>query len=570
MKLCPKCQKQFSSEANFCPVDAAPLVPLPEAAADDSLSQRFDLGDRLGGNRTGAVHRATEKATGTAFAVKLVASNVVAWPGAVQRAERELQQIERVQSAGIAKVVGFGKKADQLWVAMELLENVRTLAAVVSAEGPVPVRRAAEVIEAIGTALIDAAHAGIVHRDLAPKNVLIVGNAVKLINFPLAVTPSEKVQGVPEFVAPEQVEGRPIDQRSNLYSLGALYYYMLTGRTVFEGTPDAVYELHRTGTIPPPSQIAPNAIAAGSPLEAAIVRALDRSPNKRFLTLRQFVDEVVRVGRGGDAPAAPKSLGKERSAKPSSSTPASAGAAQTVLGMAPPIMPAAIASPGQPSSAPKTSSPAEPIAPPATARVAAASSPPVPAGAAAASPAMAGAAAASPAVASAAAASPAMASAATASPTATAAVVAPPVVAVPKAAGATGKKRAVDSESNKGKFRETLWFKKGDLDVQAALAAAEERSRTGAEASADKADTLPIDERYKDDGSLTHGDTERYSLRTGATQTLRALPSDGNVDAANVSPDALIDEMKGGRTKIIAGVVIAVLALIAIILFAAK
>ncbi len=550
MKLCPKCQKQFSSEANFCPVDAAPLVPLPEAAADDSLSQRFDLGDRLGGARTGVVHRAKEKATGTVLAVKLVASNVVAWPGAVQRAERELQQIERVQSAGIAKVVGFGKKADQLWVAMELLENVRTLAAVVSAEGPVPVRRAAEVIEAIGTALIDAAHAGIVHRDLAPKNVLIVGNAVKLINFPLAVTPSEKVPGVPEFVAPEQVEGRPIDQRSNLYSLGALYYYMLTGRTVFEGTPDAVYELHRTGTIPPPSQIAPNAISAGSPLEAAIMRALDRSPNKRFLTLRQFVDEVVRVGRGVDAPAAPKPLGKERSAKPSSSTPASAGAAQTVLGMAPPIMPAAIASPGQPSSAPKTSSPAEPVATPTTARVAAASSPPVPAGAAAASP--------------------AMPSVATASPTATAAVVAPPVVAVPKAAGATGKKRAVDSESNKGKFRETLWFKKGDLDVQAALAAAEERSRTGAEASADKADTLPIDERYKDDGSLTHGDTERYSLRTGATQTLRALPSDGNVDAANVSPDALIDEMKGGRTKIIAGVVIAVLALIAIILFAAK
>src|SRR5262249_34001011 len=98
----------------------------------------------------------------------------------------------------------------------------------------------------------------------------------------------------PEFVAPEQVEGRPVDQRSNLYSLGALYYFVLTGQTVFSGEAAEVHRLHTQGTIRPPSQL----VQLPPAIDAAIMRALDRSPTKRFLTVRQFVDEVSRVGHG--------------------------------------------------------------------------------------------------------------------------------------------------------------------------------------------------------------------------------------------------------------------------------
>lgn len=571
MKLCPKCQKQFSSEANFCPVDAARLVPVPEgaeASSGSSAPQQFELGDRLGGTRTGAVFRATDKAAGTPVALKLVAPSVAAAEGAGQRLERELHQLERVQSTGIAKVLSSGrsdrsgrsdKAGEQFWVAMELFEGAHTLADEIGRHGPMAAPRAAELIEAIGTALIDAAHGGVVHRDLAPKNVLVAGNQVKLINFSIAVSTSEKLTGVPEFVAPEQVEGRPADQRSNLYSLGALYYYMLTGKTVFEGVPEAVYELHRTGTIAPPSQIAPNAIGSGSALELAIMRALDRSPSKRFLTVRQFVDEVVRVSRGGASSATPAPAVKEIAATlpAGSAAGAAPGPARTVLGMAPAMMPPGLVAPVVAAAQPaNTAAPSGQVASP-KARVAAASAPPPTASVKSQS-------------------APAVAAASSAPVTASSKnqaaspVVAAPVVAPQKPAAAAGKKKAVDDESNKGKFRETLWFKKGDLDTQAAIAAAEERARTGADPSVDKVDTMPIDERYKDDGSLTRGDTERYSLRTGATQTLRALPADGNSDSANVSPDALIGEMKGGRSKVIGAVVVAVLALILIIVFAAR
>ena len=136
MKLCPKCQKQFSDDANFCPVDAARLVPLEtQASGSDSLTAKFDLGEKLGGSRTGAVHRATEKATGKACVVKLVSPAVLALTGVAQRIERELKQLERVQSAGVAKVHASGKRGEESWLAMELIDGAQTLAQAITARG---------------------------------------------------------------------------------------------------------------------------------------------------------------------------------------------------------------------------------------------------------------------------------------------------------------------------------------------------------------------------------------------------------------------------------------------------
>src|SRR6202008_34395 len=125
---------------------------------------------------------------------------------------------ERVQSVGVCRVLASGKRGDEYWVAGELLPDAHTLQEAIAARGPIPQDQAAHLIEVIGEALIEAAQVGVVHRDLAPKNVLFAGGDIKLINFSLPV-PTERVPGVPEFVAPEQVDGKPVDQRSNLYSL---------------------------------------------------------------------------------------------------------------------------------------------------------------------------------------------------------------------------------------------------------------------------------------------------------------------------------------------------------------
>ena len=579
MKLCPKCQKQFSDDANFCPVDAARLIPMEgQGASGDTLTTRFELGQRLGGSRTGAVHRGRDKQSGAAVAVKLVAPTVVALPGVAQRLERELKQLERVQSAGVAKVLASGRRGaggDETWVATELLDGAQTLAEAISARGPIALDLAAHLIEVVGEALIEAAQVGVVHRDLAPKNILFAGTDIKLINFSLPVPTTDKTPGVPEFVAPEQVDGKPVDQRSNLYSLGALYYYVLTGQTVHAGGPDEVHRAHVNGAIRTPSSLAP----VPAEVEAVIMRALDRSPTKRFLTVRQFVDEVGRVAKGGAPAAQPmgKAGGKPR-----------AELVQTLLGMrsggggiqgmvplsapqptpAPTQLPpsaqvpsAPLASPsgaatvhGVPALASVVPQPAVSTAPPAM---------PEPLAAAAVVP------AAQPGPHDRSPWAPPSGDDATAPApviSTPAPVVAPPVVAAPVVAAANpsasmpqGKKKPAEEQSSKGKFRETMWFKKGDLDAQAAVAAAEERARTGKDANADKADSLPMDQRYQDDGSISRGDKEKYSLRTGATQMMSAVRDDPKASGsvAKVSEDALIGEMKGGRGPILIAILLA-------------
>jgi hypothetical protein len=161
-----------------------------------------------------------------------------------------------------------------------------------------------------------------------------------------------------------------------------------------------------------------------------------------------------------------------------------------------------------------------------------------------------------------------------AAPIVAAPIVAAPVIATPAApiiAGAAqGKPKAPEIAGTKGKFRETMWFKKGDLDTQAAIAAADERARTGKDVAADKVDTLPMDERYKDDGSISRGDKEKYSLRTGATQMMQAMRTDGPASSQKVSEDALIDEMKGGRSRILIAIAVAVVALVLLIVIISR
>jgi serine/threonine-protein kinase len=605
MKLCPKCQKQFSDDANFCPVDAARLMPLEaQAAGTDTLTSKFELGPRLGGSRTGAVHRAVEKATGKPCAVKLVSPAVVALPGVAQRLERELKQLERVKSAGVCHVIASGKRGEETWVATELLDGAQTLAEAISARGPLPQDQAADLVELIGEALIEAAQVGVVHRDLAPKNILFAGQDIKLINFSLPTPTNDKVPGVAEFVAPEQVEGRPVDQRSNLYSLGALYYFVLTGQTIFSGAPAEVHALHTSGQIRPPSQLVP----LPQPLEGVIMRALDRSPTKRFLTVRQFVDEVTRVGHGEVIELKPQmAMGKTASRPkgelvqtllgvrglnggfvPISSAPtvnpqpavspvqalASAAMPPPTIQTGPPQMPAP-ATPHQPGAglaAALSSQPVgmAPLTPPAGVEVA--RSPWGPPGAQTVADGFAQAPpqhVAPPVVAA-----PVM-------PAPAAPVVAPPMMAselmAPKPAQAAGAaagkaKGRGGAGDDKGKFRETMWFKKGDLDAQAAVAAAEERARTGKDAANDKADSKAMDERYNDDGSITRGDKEKYSLRTGATQMMTSLPdpSKAGQSMTKVSEDELIGEMKGLPKWIIAAIVLGLAAIVTVIVFIAR
>ncbi|HTJ47762.1 MAG TPA: serine/threonine-protein kinase [Kofleriaceae bacterium] len=586
MKVCPKCGKQFGDDANFCPTDAGKLQPIAGGAAapasgggSDLVGGRFQLGERIGGGATGEVFRAGDTQASGQVALKMVAPAVTAIPQVAMRAERELKQLERVGSQAIAKVVASGKQGQQLWIATELVEDGISLDEVVAARGALDPSMASDLVVAIGEALIEAAKVGVVHRDLAPKNVLLVGDHVKIINFCVPVPTSDKVPGVAEYVAPELIEGKPIDQRSNIYSLGALFYFLLTGSPPFAGSTEEIHKAHLAGAVMPPSKKAP----VPADLDGLIAKSMERAAAKRYLTLRQFLDEVAKVAHGPQGGAgATQPFGAAGKAG-NTGTDKRGPMASTLMGMPPvasaPVTPsqneiktrqmdvqippealreaanlsqtahghmsvapaAAAAAPAPTPAAPvlpqqaPVTQPSSPWSPPAGQPTA----PPVaqPAPAAPVMPAPA---------------APQM-----------------PAPAAPVVAGqAGGKKKPVEIESTKkqkGKFRETMWFKKGELDAAAAEAAAEESQKDPNAQVADKADALPTEDRYNDDGSISRGDVEKYSLKTGATSMMSAIRPEDVGKSGDVSEREIIGEMKGGRTWIYVVIGIAVAGIIGLI-----
>ncbi len=574
MKRCPTCNKDFPDDANFCPVDAGHLVPIDAAAPEPVrsvdtgghvlLDGRFALGEIIGGHRTGPVYSAGDK-SGTTAMVKMIAAEV--FPSALlkQRTERELKQLERLNHPGVANVLGHGHHEGALWIATERVDGV-PLDQFVAQTGPLPQQRAVALILQIGAALEAAAKLGVTHRDLSPKNILVSqGDQTKIINFGVPVPGpegKESVQGVSEYVAPEQIAGRPLDQRCNIYSLGAIATLLLTGQPPFVGSPMDVLNAH---VHTQPTALGPEQ-GVSPALGQALLKSLEKASSKRFMTLRQFLGDVEKGAASSPAGASPAETAK--------GIPAASRAEmnKTLMGVAAADMKAAmggatteaVGTPppeGEPPGATSIDHQPPQMAQPAPEPAAAPEAPAEPAPASA-QP------SAEPAPASVQSAEPAPAQPAApviAQPAA-------PVVATPAAAsaansGSAGGKRAgvpVTPEAaaeaaakNKGKFRETMWFKKGELDEAAARAAAQAKPEAGVSA---KADEMEMDVRYSDDGSITEQDKDRLSLRTGATMMMEAIPEQAAVKN-RVTEDELVSEMTSGRNKILMGLGLAVVAI---------
>ncbi|HUS65077.1 MAG TPA: serine/threonine-protein kinase [Kofleriaceae bacterium] len=568
MKRCPNCGKQFPDDANFCPGDAGRLEPdagdthrgvAPGGAnpaeapvVADALSARFDLGGAMGGGVTGEVFHARDREVGAVCAVKLVHASVFPNPLLLQRAERELKQLERLQLPEVVRVLAHGRRGEQLWIAMELVGGM-SLDKIVAQGGPLQPVRACRIVRAVAHGLAEAAKQGVIHRDLAPKNILIettgVLDSVKIINFSIATPFSDRVQGAAEFLSPEQVDGKPADQRSSIYSLGALLYFAVAGRPPFAGEAAAVHRAHAQEAPPPLSQLT----AVPPQLEQIVMRALEKASAKRYMTLQQFIGELDSFLTTGGATAAVVAPGQAQG-KPLSQAPAATMmgvGGKSPFGAVPGVGPAAAPQPFEapasqpvyvqpPVQAPQPAQPPQPVpmaVPPMQPMQPMQLSPqqqmtpPLGYGA-----------------------GPG------AGPGPGAAKGAGAGAGAGKGKGKGGKEKPA---AEKGKFRETMWFKKGELDAAAAQAAAAAKE---GDLVLDKVDALPNEDRYKDDGSIGRQDAEKFSLRTGATQMNMQAVRPGQV-GPDVSTTDLAAEMKTGRGLIIALLLIGLAGVVGVIVY---
>jgi hypothetical protein len=567
MKACPNCHSKYPDDANFCPQEtcATPegprrLNPVPAAPAE--AAPRFQLTSKLGGGRSGEVWVARDTQTNEDVAYKLVVPAVLPTAATFERAQRELKQLQRAQNVHLAKIVDFGRSADgRLFVATEIVGG-QPLNELVGATGPLPVDRAKKIIAQIGEALLEGQKVGVVHHDLSSKNVFIGSNdEVKVINF---VTPwpiSESVFGVPEYLSPEQAEGKLVDQRSNTYSLGALLQLMLTGQPPVSGANEAaVIDQILHGEATPPSRLRQGLTPE---IDRVVLKAMDKNPSRRPLTMRQFLSEVAGiVGMPGVAVAAPASAGAPKGAA-FAKTMMFAGGAPEVQNL---VNQAAAARDAANGTAPPAVAPVVPVPTPAPVAAAASTTGRTHGAAVAAT---------MVALPSAGGAIPGAAPIPGSGPAAAPVMQAAPAPSGGGGGGAAGGGGGGAGGSGGGGgggagFRETLWFKKGDVEqmvaeAKAKAAAAAAKGKGGAAAATPEEppieDAKPLEDRYKDDGSLTVEDRKKFSLRSGSTQT--AMPTVGGVVPGDRMSDAeLVNEIGGGKKIAIIGVAVAVIAII--------
>ncbi len=266
---------------------------------------RYRLKRRIARGGMGEVWRAYHPALRHDVAVKILRTGE-AGQGAARRFEREVTATAELTHPNTVRVLDFGVTDDGLWFyAMELLEG-ETLARLVERDKGLPAERAVHMLRQAARAMAEAHARGLVHRDLKPENLFVTslggeGDFVKVIDFGIAkgladhpelgLTGDGKVLGTPLYMAPEQGEGKDVDARSDVYALGAVLYFVLTGVPPFAATSSvAILTAHLHHALVPPSQRTERPIPPD--LEKIVERCLAKAPADRYLDAGELADAL--------------------------------------------------------------------------------------------------------------------------------------------------------------------------------------------------------------------------------------------------------------------------------------
>jgi serine/threonine-protein kinase len=288
----PAAQARDAPVGHAHTLTAPPAPPRPVSSQGilpgDVLANRYRIQRLLGKGGMGAVYLAHDEVLGDLVALKVISSAWAADEAAmVERFKRECSAARKVSSPYVIRIHDLGEaRPGLLYLSMEYVQG-RTLAELIAARGLVPIADCVDILGQICNGLTAAHDAGVIHRDLKPGNVLVgERNAVKIIDFGLATaaaveggTATGMLLGTPYYMSPEQVRGRRVDAASDVYSLGALAYHLVTGRPPFSGENAIAVGFAHLSEVPAP----PRQLRSDVPpeLDAAIMAALAKEPAER-------------------------------------------------------------------------------------------------------------------------------------------------------------------------------------------------------------------------------------------------------------------------------------------------
>ena len=271
-----------------------------------TLPGGYHIIDLISVGGMGRVYRAEQSVLGRTVAVKVIHPHLLSDENSAVRFMTEARAASQLNHPNSIAVFDFGRTDDgQPYLVMEFLRG-KDLARVAWEEGPLPFARIVDVLRQVLAALGEAHDLGIVHRDLKPENVILEplrrgGDFVKVVDFGLAklkatdgqstsVTSPGIVCGTPDYMAPEQGRGDPIDGRSDLYAVGVILFQLLTGRLPFEAdSPTQVVMMHLSIPVPDPRQVAPERNIPESLVDVCL-KALAKDAASRYQDAIEFAD----------------------------------------------------------------------------------------------------------------------------------------------------------------------------------------------------------------------------------------------------------------------------------------
>jgi formylglycine-generating enzyme required for sulfatase activity/class 3 adenylate cyclase/predicted Ser/Thr protein kinase len=291
------------AEPRITPAPAAAALSSPSndsgsTAAAEPVISRYQILERVGVGGMGVVFKAYDRETGEVVALKVLRPEIADQSPLVEGLKNELRLARRITHKNVCRIYDFNRSEGTAFITMEFVQG-ESLRHVLNRFGALNLRKAVNVARQICEGLYEAHSQGIVHRDLKPENLMIdeFGN-VKLMDFGLAHLVAEggsPAVGTPSYMAPEQLQDRPIDQRADIFALGLVLFEVFTGTAAFtDDTPVAVALKHIQDSPRNPREIEP-LIPEG--IAQAILRCLEKDPANRFQSVEEleaaFLDEAV-------------------------------------------------------------------------------------------------------------------------------------------------------------------------------------------------------------------------------------------------------------------------------------
>jgi len=315
---CPKCHSENPETKQFCadcgtqlpPLKDVPWeftetlnTPIKELTRGSTFAHRYDIIEELGKGGMGKVYRVFDKKIEEEVALKLIKPEIAADKETIKRFSNELRLARRIAHRNVCKMYELMEDEGAHFITMEYVSG-EDLKSFVRRSRLLTIGTAMAIVKQVCEGLAEAHRLGVVHRDLKPSNIMIdkEGNA-RIMDFGIArslggkgITGAGVMIGTPEYMSPEQVEGKDIDERSDIYSLGIILYEMLTGRVPFGGdTPFTIGVKHKSEIPKNPKELNTQ---IPEDLSRLILKCLEKDREKRYRSAQELHSELEKIERG--------------------------------------------------------------------------------------------------------------------------------------------------------------------------------------------------------------------------------------------------------------------------------